>query len=191
MTIGLGERKEEIKNYAADADLAKKEASEALKRLERIVTGDPSDMARYNEMVAGKSLDEIDHEIGAEKAKLELIHGVDPSVLRQFQKRAKEIQEMTKRKEEMTAKLESLADQIKQLMERWEPELDALIAKINTAFGHNFDLIGCAGEVGVNKHEDFEQWCIEIKVKFRYVSLTTSSRLPANIFQVRTRHLYS
>ena len=53
-------------------------------------------------------------------------------------------------------------------MQQWEPQLDELIAKISEAFADNFSKIQCAGEVVVYKdEEDFDQWAIQIKVKFR------------------------
>ncbi|KAI0125214.1 P-loop containing nucleoside triphosphate hydrolase protein [Xylariales sp. AK1849] len=168
ITNRLQEKKQEIKEFSNNAEVAKKEASEARTEVERIVAlGDPSDIHRYNAIVEGKTPEDIDHEINAEQAKLELIHIVDPSVVRQFEKRAKEIESLTRKKEEMTAKLDALGDQLKELMEKFEPKLDELVAQVNEAFGHNFDMISCAGQVGVHKDEDFDQWAIEVKVKFR------------------------
>jgi len=56
---------------------------------------------------------------------------------------------------------------ITEIKDQWEPELDALVAQISEAFGENFAKIQCAGEVGVHKDDDFEQWAIQIRVKFR------------------------
>jgi chromosome segregation ATPase len=47
-------------------------------------------------------------------------------------------------------------------------QLDELMNKISAAFAHNFEQIGCAGEVSVYKDEDdFNAWSIQISVRFR------------------------
>ncbi|KAH8662344.1 structural maintenance of chromosome complex subunit SmcA [Xylariales sp. PMI_506] len=168
ITNRLAEKKDEINNFAHNAEAAHREANIAKAKVERLYAdGEPNDIERYNAMVAGKTPQDIDNEVEAEQAKLELIHPVDPSVLRQFEKRAQDIEGLTRKKEQLSIKLDGLRNQIKELMEHFEPELDELVGKINRAFGHNFDTIKCAGEVGIHKDEDFEQWAIEIKVKFR------------------------
>ena len=63
--------------------------------------------------------------------------------------------------------LQKMEAKITRIRDQWEPRLDELIGKINDAFSYNFAQISCAGEVGVNKDEDFDKWAIEIKVKFR------------------------
>jgi structural maintenance of chromosomes protein 5 len=169
ITKGLEEKKEEIKRLA---DLAQEAKAEAVTARDKIMDSAGDDQARLQhlqEMVEGKSLEDIDHEISAEEAKLELIHVVNPSVLAQFEKRAKDIEEMTKKLDDANNKLGRLTDQTKELMEKFEPKLDGIIAQINQAFGHNFDMISCAGEVSLHKDDDFGQWAIEIKVKFRSV----------------------
>ncbi|KAH6646971.1 P-loop containing nucleoside triphosphate hydrolase protein [Truncatella angustata] len=165
----LDEKKQEIEASADEAALAKADAKQAQTRVHVIVAqGQDGDLDRYEVMVANKSLEQIDQEISAEEAKLELIHAVDPSVLRQFDERAKKIEQLQKQNEELNGKLERLEEQIKELMSKFEPRLDTIIAAVNEAFGRNFERISCAGEVGLFKHpDDFEQWAIEIKVKFR------------------------
>jgi chromosome segregation ATPase len=68
---------------------------------------------------------------------------------------------------ETEASLETIAQNVMKIRGKWEPKLDTLIAKISDAFSYNFEQIGCAGEVNVHKDDDFDQWAIQIKVKFR------------------------
>ncbi|KAI8961789.1 P-loop containing nucleoside triphosphate hydrolase protein [Daldinia sp. FL1419] len=164
----LDEKKAEIFNAKAEMDRMKAAAVVARRKVEDAVDDGGDDRLRYlNSLVEDKTAEEVDHDIGAESTKLELIHGVDPAILRQYEKRAQDIQELTRKKEELNAKLESYVRRIGQVMELWEPGVDGVIAKINDAFSYNFEQINCAGEVGIHKDEDFEQWAIEIKVKFR------------------------
>ncbi|KAF3077840.1 Structural maintenance of chromosomes protein 5 [Orbilia oligospora] len=60
---------------------------------------------------------------------------------------------------------------IKRVRNRWEPRIDQLVENISEAFSRSFEFIGCAGSVRIRKEGkdgcDFENWAIEILVKFR------------------------
>ncbi|KAH0538080.1 hypothetical protein FGG08_005292 [Glutinoglossum americanum] len=115
----------------------------------------------------GQTEEDLETEIEAEKARLELLHQGNPNVVREYEAR----QERIARLEEAIAKdnklLEDFEYGIADIRDKWEPELDNLVKSISEAFSHSFEQIGCAGEVGVHKDEDFDQWSIEIQVKFR------------------------
>lgn len=113
------------------------------------------------------TLEQLHRDIDAETSKLDYIHAGDPAALEQFEARKHAIARLEKKIGANQAALDQLNARIDELRSSWEPELDRLIAEISAAFAHNFERIGCAGEVGVHKDEDFELWSIEIKVKFR------------------------
>lgn len=115
----------------------------------------------------GKTSDELGMEIDAEEAKLELIHAANPNVIREFEKRTAEILRIQKRMETSTDTLRDLTQKIEGIMGQWEPQLDQLVSTINDAFAYNFEQISCAGEVRVHKDPDFDQWALDIMVKFR------------------------
>lgn len=164
----LQQEQENLDLLRAKMEQAKAEAGRARLGVgEMVAQDDESILEHLNQIIEGKTVEDIDMEINTEKANLELIHGVDPAIIRQFQKRQDEIATLTTRKGELTHKLDTLRDEIAQKMEQWEPQVDMVVSKINEAFGYNFEQISCAGEVGIHKDEDFEQWAIEIKVKFR------------------------
>ncbi|KAJ8119925.1 hypothetical protein ONZ43_g3233 [Nemania bipapillata] len=164
----LDDEQMEIRTAKAESDRLKEDAQIAREMVSEAVSEDPDRLPYLNELATGKTVEELDHEIGAEQSKLEYVHAVDPSVLRQFQKRAQEIQNLTQQKEELTMKFDALSRKTDELRQKWEPRVDALVTKINDAFAYNFEQINCAGQVDIYKDEDdFEQWAIEIKVKFR------------------------
>ncbi|CAJ2504236.1 Uu.00g116300.m01.CDS01 [Anthostomella pinea] len=163
----LEDEKAGVERTKADIDSMKREATMAKQKVVEIVNEDEAKLPYLNQMADGKTTEDLDNDIGAEQSKLELIHAVDPIVLQQFEKRAKDIRNLTQQKDEKTAKLDSMTRKIETLMQKWEPVLDEVVSKINDAFGYNFEQINCAGEVGIHKDEDFEQWSIVIKVKFR------------------------
>jgi chromosome segregation ATPase len=49
----------------------------------------------------------------------------------------------------------------------WLPELQRVVGLINASFGSNFSQIGCAGEVSLGQHEDYDKFSVQIRVKFR------------------------
>lgn len=129
---------------------------------------------------------ELEMDISAEQANLELIHAANPNVIREFERRDQEIAKLQKKMDAASGKLAKLTEELDDLMGKWEPELDALVSKINDAFAYNFEQISCAGEVRVHKNEDFDQWALDIMVRFRYgfpplLPLTLTFRLATSL----------
>lgn len=119
------------------------------------------------ELAGEKSPEEVEMEIEAEEANLELIHAANPNVIREFERRAQEIERLQSKMGSVTEKLASLDVQLQEVMGKWEPQLDELVSKINDAFAYNFEQISCAGEIRVHKDPDFDLWALDIMVRFR------------------------
>ena len=135
-------------------------------------------LARHDELrtfllalPANQTPQELEDEIESEKARLELMHEGNGSVIREYEQRKKKIDALTARLQEIKNALSEFDDKIKELKDQWEPELDSLVENISNSFSLNMGQISCAGEVGIHKDEDFDQWAIQIRVKFRYVDL--------------------
>lgn len=47
--------------------------------------------------------------------------------------------------------------------EQWLPELKAHVASINETFSKSFSGIGCAGEVELFEHDDYDHFAVHIK----------------------------
>ena len=124
-----------------------------------------------NGLPAEQTTAHLEDEIESEKARLELMHEGNGGVIREYEQRKKKIDTLTARLADIKNALSEIDDRIKELRDQWEPELDSLVGKISTSFSLNMEQISCAGEVGVHKDEDFDQWAIQIRVKFRYVYL--------------------
>ncbi|QUC20101.1 uncharacterized protein UV8b_04342 [Ustilaginoidea virens] len=119
------------------------------------------------QLARGRSSEDIEMEVAAEAAKLELIHAANPNVVREYERRAEEIAHIRRKMEGAGEKLRTLEAQLAGLMSKWEPRLEELVSKINDAFAYNFEQISCAGEVRIRKHDDFSQWALDVMVKFR------------------------
>jgi chromosome segregation ATPase len=128
----------------------------------------PEDKAMVLEYRQLSSLHALEMEVQAVTARLEMMVAGNSGTIRAFEKRKDDIRKTQEKLEDCTARLEDTKAKIIGIREQWEPELDALIAKISDAFAHNFQQIGCAGEVKVYKdEEDFDKWSIQISVRFR------------------------
>ncbi|KAJ5305792.1 hypothetical protein PENANT_c015G10997 [Penicillium antarcticum] len=129
--------------------------------------------------VADYDMDQLNADIDSEKARLELTHGGSSHMIKEFEDREKQIEKLRSKLAAFQNKLTELGGAIDEIRKNWEPRLDALIKKISDAFADSFNRIGCAGQVTLDKVEDepetenevggsdFDQWAIQIHVKFR------------------------
>ena len=132
-----------------------------------------------------KTMDNLEPEIDAEKAKLELTEGGNADIIAEFERRAKDIQALRAQVQDANKRQEESQKAIENVRSKWEPRLDEVVARINEAFSDSFARIGCAGQVAVYKASstdpsectedaggvenglDFEHWAIHVSVKFR------------------------
>ena len=122
--------------------------------------------------VSNYTLDQLEADIDSEKARLELTQGGNIHVIREFEEREKQIEMLQNKLTAFHENLGKFQEAIAEVRGTWEPRLDALVQKISDAFSDSFARIGCAGQVTLDKAEDedgpdFEQWSIQIHVKFR------------------------
>ncbi|KAH7926802.1 P-loop containing nucleoside triphosphate hydrolase protein [Leucogyrophana mollusca] len=117
--------------------------------------------------VHDRTVDELRAELEVQQAKLELIMQTNPGVVEQYERRKAEIETLTKTLEARERAEQKLQREIKNAKDNWQPALESLVASIGKKFSAAFDRIGCAGEIRVSPHDDFDKWAIDILVKFR------------------------
>jgi chromosome segregation ATPase len=123
--------------------------------------------AQIMEEVKEMTPDELQTNVDTTQARLEMTTGGNAGIIAEYEDRGRKIERDRGKLENIESTLENLQSSITEIKDQWEPRLDALVAQISEAFGENFAQIQCAGEVGVHKDDDFEQWAIQIRVKFR------------------------
>ncbi|USW48428.1 Putative structural maintenance of chromosomes protein [Septoria linicola] len=164
-------KEEEVRTMQADRDAAKERGREQQEKCQELAAGmvdmTPVEEETHEEIQLWEP-PQIDTEIASVEASLDLLagHG-NANLIRDFEDRAKKIDEKRARRYTVEEDLEALTSKIAEMRNKWEPELDHLISQISDAFAENFSRIQCAGEVGIDKQEDFADWAIQIKVKFR------------------------
>ncbi|KAF6838900.1 structural maintenance of chromosomes 5 smc5 [Colletotrichum plurivorum] len=163
----LEAEQQHIATLAEESLRCRRRAENGREKVAELFHDGPERKELLEDLARDKTGEDIQNEIAAEEGRLELIHVTNPGALREFEKRAQEIERLRQKMETSTNKLEHLNRQIARIREKWEPKLDELVSKINDAFSYNFEQINCAGEVRVHKDEDFDQWALDIMVKFR------------------------
>lgn len=160
------QRVKEIERIAKETKDAAKVAMNTINELLTIpeISAIRDELTEYSD---ANSVEAIQAEIDAEQSKLDFIHANNPNAIRDFERRKVEIEAFTTKIVNSQEKLRNIAGKITKYRDKWEPQLDALVAQISEAFSFNFEQISCAGEVSVHKDAEFEQWAIQIKVKFR------------------------
>lgn len=114
-----------------------------------------------------RSADQLRDELETLRQKLELVLGTDPGVIEQYERRKDEITSLNKKIEERNKQAAKIEKSIKVAKDNWHPALQDLVTSIGKRFSEAFDRIGCAGELQLTPHEDYEKWAITILVKFR------------------------
>ncbi|KAF9458464.1 P-loop containing nucleoside triphosphate hydrolase protein [Collybia nuda] len=114
-----------------------------------------------------RSLEELQADLDTQRANLELNLNTNPGVVEQYEKRKRDIEQLEKTIEEKQKKAEKIERNIRNARENWQPALERLVTSIGEKFSASFDRIGCAGEIRISEHEDYEKWAIDILVKFR------------------------
>ncbi|THC88279.1 hypothetical protein EYZ11_012275 [Aspergillus tanneri] len=137
------------------------------------------DLAELLPTLADHTSDQLEADIDSEKAHLELTQGGNSNIIKEFEERERQIQRLRSKLTEFENQLADYDHAITEIRGKWEPQLDALVKSISDAFSDSFARIGCAGQVSLDKVEDatgsdsvpggsdFDQWSIQIHVKFR------------------------
>ncbi|EQK98552.1 structural maintenance of chromosomes 5 smc5 [Ophiocordyceps sinensis CO18] len=167
LTARLEQERQNLQKASDEAGRAKEDGRRLSEQVRDLLAQNADKRDLWTQLSDGKTPEELDMDMTAEEAKLELIHAANPNVIREFERRAQEIGRLRSKMEGFNEKLEGLDRQRAEIMGKWEPKLDELVSKINDAFAYNFEQISCAGEVRVHKDDDFDLWALDIMVKFR------------------------
>ena len=138
-----------------------------------------ADSAELLQEFKDTGLEQLEADIDSEKARYDMIRGANNDIIKEFEERQKQIEKLESKMSEFHSKLADYDHAINEIRGKWEPKLDALVKRISDAFSDSFARIGCAGQVNLDKAEeepgadgqsggtDFDQWSIQIQVKFR------------------------
>ncbi|KAL2820050.1 P-loop containing nucleoside triphosphate hydrolase protein [Aspergillus granulosus] len=165
---------EEVREMTQTLKKIQKEASRVAKR-----TREEPDLMEVSQQTFDHTVEQLEADIDSEKARLELTHGGSSNVIQEFEERERQIEQLRGKLADFEQKLEDYNHAINEIRGKWEPKLDAIIQSVSDAFSDSFARIGCAGQVSLDKAgeepgpdgqpsgNDFDQWSIQVHVKFR------------------------
>ncbi|KAF9884458.1 Structural maintenance of chromosomes protein 5 [Aspergillus nanangensis] len=169
--------KEVIREVKSMSELVKKMMKDADKVVQ--ASANQPDLRELIQTLVDYTVDQLEADIDSEKARLELTQGGSKHLIKEFEDRERQIQKLQSKSAEFQTKLADFSHAINEVRGKWEPKLDSLVESISEAFSDSFARIGCAGQVSLDKAEDepgpdgqsggsdFDQWSIQIHVKFR------------------------
>lgn len=171
------EVKEAMRHLKETTETGKRLLSEAQAVVE--AANSQPDLKELLPTLSNHTTEQLEADIDSEKARLELTHEGSASIIKEFEDRERQIQKLREKLADFQNQLADYDHAINEIRGKWEPRLDALVRKISDAFSDSFARIGCAGQVTLDKPEDppgpngepggsnFDEWSIQIQVKFR------------------------
>lgn len=84
-----------------------------------------------------------------------------------FERQKHDIEVKQTELDELTGDKETREAQLTEQKNAWEDKIRAMVQKISTKFAGFFDANGCVGEIRLDEPDDYDQWAVEIWVKFR------------------------
>ncbi|KAF9347906.1 Structural maintenance of chromosomes protein 5 [Mortierella sp. AD094] len=130
-------------------------------------TLEPEDVPEFQEVGKNVPLKELEDRLAGEQAKVDMQYTPNQSVIDKYEQRKGEISSAKEKVEAKEKKLAKIKSEIESIRGPWYTKLSHLVERISKGFSESFEKIGCAGEVKLGEHEDYDKWCIEILVKFR------------------------
>ncbi|KAJ7095537.1 hypothetical protein C8R44DRAFT_813419 [Mycena epipterygia] len=154
---------DDLREEYQEMETARLEYEKAVAQAEK----DNAPVPEPDDKVDLRSMEELESELEKQEANLEMNMNTNPGVVEQYEKRKADIEKHEKTIEGMQRQADKVERDIKNARDHWEPALQSLVASIGKKFSAAFDRIGCAGEIRVRPEEAYDQWAIDILVKFR------------------------
>ncbi|KAH7032081.1 hypothetical protein BKA57DRAFT_497617 [Linnemannia elongata] len=163
------ERAEADYTQANDAyEKVKDQARELLEKAKaEYATLQPEELDEFKEIGTGIPLAALEDMLAGEQAKVALHYQTHPSVIEKYERRLEEIRVARATVESKEKRLKKIEGDIATIRGPWYTKISQLVSDISESFSTSFAKIGCAGEIKLGEHEDYDKWSIDILVKFR------------------------
>ncbi|KAL3473492.1 P-loop containing nucleoside triphosphate hydrolase protein [Aspergillus californicus] len=177
----LDAKKQEVQEKHDGISRVREEFAElrnAAKIVGRLVK-EQADLSELCHEIKDHTSEQLDADIESENARLALSHAGPRNLIQEFEERERQIERLRGKLVDFESKLADYNHAITEIRGKWEPKLDAIIKSVSDAFSDSFARIGCAGQVSLDKAgeepgpdgqpsgNDFDQWSIQVHVKFR------------------------
>lgn len=153
-----------------DLEKLKSEAKEKLKVVEQLLIklDIPKKQELQREIASSgtQQVEDLERQIDQEQAQFDLLYA-SAGVLEQYEQRKARMENAQAAMAVKQRRSEELQSFIADTRITWEPKLEECVNSISESFANLFESIGCVGMVGLGRSERFNDWALEVKVKFR------------------------
>lgn len=111
--------------------------------------------------------DEVDGVISILEARMEQIFNANPNVIREYEKRKKEIQEHAAELQRTQGRFDDKEAELNGQHAEWTNALGPMINALSSSFEENMQNMGHRGKVQLAQNEDYAKWAIEMLVSYR------------------------
>ncbi|KAK9808667.1 hypothetical protein WJX72_001584 [[Myrmecia] bisecta] len=161
------ELESEVKRYDVMVERMEQIKNAAKQRLKDAMVPRPTQEQEEFYKTLPTTEEELEDLISERSAEADAIVCQNPRVMDEFRERCRKIADTKAKLAKEQDILQTKQARIDSLKERWLPELKAKVDTINATFERNFRQIGCAGQVRLAEHDDYDKFAIELLVKFR------------------------
>ncbi|ODN75635.1 hypothetical protein L198_08165, partial [Cryptococcus wingfieldii CBS 7118] len=115
------------------------------------------------------SVDQVLNDLNTVKNQLEMSVNIPTAVIKQWERRTKELEAAQKIVDEEEEELAELKEDITDTLAKFNPALNTLVTAVSNKFSEAFERVKCRGEVGVDRSagSDYGKWGIKIMVAYR------------------------
>ncbi|ODO01361.1 hypothetical protein I350_06180 [Cryptococcus amylolentus CBS 6273] len=115
------------------------------------------------------SVDQVLNDLNTVKNQLEMSVNIPTAVIKQWERRTKELEAAQKIVDEEEEELAELKEDITDTLAKFNPALNTLVTAVSKKFSEAFERVKCRGEVGVDRSagSDYGKWGIKIMVAYR------------------------
>ncbi|WVQ72935.1 hypothetical protein IAR50_002497 [Cryptococcus sp. DSM 104548] len=124
---------------------------------------------RAKDASALPSIEDITNDLNTVRAQLEMSVNIPNAVIKQWEKRTKELEAAQKIVDQEQEELNELKDDIDDTLAKFNPALNKLVEAVSNKFSESFERVKCRGEVAVDRSagSDYGRWGIKIMVAYR------------------------
>ena len=167
----MRELRDELKESTESAKAALRDATDVTGRNSKKVDEPPVAVKKdWEEKEIPNGAEQIETLIHELQAKADCMDTIDKRIVKEYRNLKDIIKELENDIATRDAEMDEHGEKMNDLKASWLESLEELVERINTNFADFFTRMGFAGEVGLkrgNHENDFENYGISIRVKFR------------------------
>jgi len=112
-------------------------------------------------------IDNIETYLAEIKQRMDVLYQHDPTLIRQFEQRKRDIEQAEQELEVNHEELERRKKRLAEDKEKWLNGVRPIVTKMNRSFSEHMQAMGHRGAVELKEDEDYSKWAIDLLVAYR------------------------